>query len=83
MTSRPVVLILHEISSQPDFVKVVERFQVDPQAITIYGRLLSRKIYLFTDFYLAASSREPEIFNASKPFAIFSKKFFPDSDYQV
>ena len=54
----------------------------------IYGRLLSRKIYLFTDFYLAASSREPEIFNASKPFAIFSKKyflkkFFPDSDYQV
>ena len=64
------------ISSRLDFIKVVGRFQVDPQAFRIYGSLLSSKIYFFTAFHLAPTAGEPELFTASKPFAIFSKHFF-------
>ena len=71
------------ISSQPDFIKVMARFQVDPQAFMIYYRLLSSKIYFFAAFHLAPTAEEPEIFTASKPFAIFSKIFFADSDSRV
>ena len=71
------------ISSQPDFIKVIARFQVDPQAFRIYGRLLSSKIYFFAVFHLAPTTGVPEIFTASKPFAIFSKNIFADSDFQV
>ena len=71
------------MSSQPDFFKVIGRFQVNPQAFMIYGRLLSSKIYFFAALYLAPTAGEPEIFTASKPFAIFSKNFFADSDSRV
>ena len=64
------------ISSQPDFIKVIGRFQVDHQAFGIYGSLLSSKIYFFAAFHLATTAGEPEIFTASKPFAIFSNNFF-------
>ena len=64
-----------EISSQPEFIKVIAIFQADPHAFTIYGRLLSRKIYFFTAIYIAPTAGEPEIFTASKPFAIVSKNF--------
>ena len=64
------------ISSQPDFIKVIERIQVDPQAFRIYSSLHSSKIYFFSAFPLAPTSGEPERFTASKPFAIFSKLFF-------
>ena len=49
----------------------------------LYGRLLSRKIYFFSAFHLAATAGEPEIFTASKLFAVFSKKLFADSDSRV
>ena len=54
------------IRSQADFIKVIARFQVDPQAFRISGMLLSRKIYFFTALHLAATAGEPEIFTASK-----------------
>ena len=63
-------------SSQPDFIKVLGRFQEDHQAFRIYGSLLSSKIYFFSAFHLAPTTGESEIFNASKSFAIFSKNFF-------
>ena len=59
------------VSTQSDFIKVIARFQVDPQAFRIYGRLLSSKIYFFAAFHLAPIAGEPEILTASKPFAIF------------
>ena len=64
------------ISSQPDFIKVIGRFEVDHQAFKIYGSLLNSKIYFFSAFHLAPTAGGPEIFTASKPFAIFSKQFF-------
>ena len=70
------------INSQPDFIKVIERFQViggfqvDPQAFRIYSSLLSSKIYFYSAFHLAPTAGEPGIFTVSKPFAIFSKHFF-------
>ena len=67
------------ICSQPDFIKVIARFQVDPQVFMIYGRLLSSKIYFFAAFHLVPTAGEPEIFTVSKPFAIFSIFFFADS----
>ena len=72
----------NEISRQPDFIKVIARVQVDPQAFTIYGRLLSRKIYYFTAFHLAHTTG---IFSASKLFAIVSKIFLltPTPEFDV
>ena len=64
------------ISSPPDFIKVIGRFQVDPQAFRIHGSLLSSKIYFFSAFHLSPTAGKPEIFTASKPFAIFTKHFF-------
>ena len=57
-------------------------------AFRIYGSLLSSKIYFFSAFHLAPTAGEPEIFTASKPFAIFSKHFFvltstPEFDVMV
>ena len=49
----------------------------------INGMLLSSKTYFFAAFHLAPNGGEPEIFTASKPFAIFSKNFFADSDSRV
>ena len=71
------------ISSPPDFIKVIGGFQVEPQAFRIYGSLLSSRIYFFSAFYLAPTAGEPEMFTASKPFAIFSKYFFADFDSGV
>ena len=71
------------ISSQPDFIKVIGRFQVDPQAFRIYGSLLSSKIYFFSAFHPAPTAGVPEIFNASKPFAFSRSIFFADFDSQV
>ena len=74
------------ISSPPDFIKVIGRFQVDPQAFRIYGNLLSSKIYFFSAFHLAPTVGEPEIFTASKPFAFFLKHFFlltPTPEFDV
>ena len=49
-----------EICSQQDFIKVIVRFQVYHQAFMIYGRLLSRKIYIFAAFHLTPNTEEPE-----------------------
>ena len=64
-------------------MKVIARFQVDPQASKKYGSPLSRKIYFFAALHLAATAGELEIFTASKPLAIFLKNFFSDSDSRV
>ena len=71
------------ISSQPDFIKIIGRFQLYPQAFTISSRLLSGKLYFFAALHLAPTAGKPEIFTASKPFAIFSKPFFADSNSRV
>ena len=71
------------IGSQPDFINVIARFQVDPQAFMKYGKLLSSKIYLFAAFHLAPTTGKPEIFTESKPFAILSNNFLADSDSRV
>ena len=61
--------------SQPDFIKIIGRFQCNPQAFIIYGGLLTSKRYFFAAFHLATTAGEPEIFTASKPFDIFSNNF--------
>ena len=62
-------------SSQPDFIKVIGRFQVDPQAFRICGSLLSSKIYFFAGFHLATTAGEPEIFTPSIR-SPFSRRIF-------
>ena len=57
------------ISSQPDFIKVIARFQVDPQAFRIFGRLLSRKIYFFAAFHLGPTAGKPELQVNRSPFS--------------
>ena len=67
------------ISSQPDFIKVIARFQVDPQAFRIYGRLLSSKIYFFAAFHLVPTTGEPEIFTChaiATIFCVFIEQLF-------
>ena len=72
------------IHSQPDFIMVIARFRVHPQAFTIYDlRLLSRKMYFFAAFHLTPTAGEPEISTASKPFPIVSKKFLQTPDFDV
>ena len=61
------------IGSQPDFFKIIGRFHVDPRLL---GYIVVSKIYFFSAFHLASTYGEPEIFTASKPFAIFSKHYF-------
>ena len=80
VTSRPVVSWRNVISSQPDFNKVVGRFQVDPQAFRIYSSLLGSKICFFSAYHLGPSAGEPEIFTA-----IFLKHFFltPTPEFDV
>ena len=70
------------ISSQPDFIKVIARFQVNPQPFRMVGFSVVRYTF-FAAFYLAPTAGEPEIFTVSKAFAIFSKNFFADSDSRV
>ena len=85
VTSTPVVLNLYH--GEVDFIKLTTRFQLDPPAFMIYGRLLSGKIYFLAAFHLAPTTGEPEIFTVINPLPlprwIFLQTLTPEFDVTV